>query len=257
MDTAWKRKNTGTGLMPYFVAGVIAVSLKCLYSRASSDDLTWILAPTAHLVSWLTGLSFIMDSPAGYVNRDYGITIAPSCSGVNFLIIAFAMAFFSFARRLPTDGSKYLWIGAALTCSYALTLGVNTLRICVSIATISHDIHAGWLTSERIHRIEGIVIYFFFLCLFYHGLHKSTAVDNRIGKPKTGPLFWYLTMALFVPVMTGNFRNTEHAFIEHGLTVILVCSFVLGLMFGLRKLCRLLPCRDTGFQVPPRGRAVP
>lgn len=248
------KTNRQDSLMPYAVAGIIAVGLKYLYSRASTEDLTWILTPTSHLVSWVSGLSFAMDSPAGYINRDLGIAIAPSCSGVNFLIIAFAMAFFSFARRLPTTGSTYLWIGAALTGAYTLTLFVNTVRICVSIATISHDLHAGWLTPERIHRIEGIMIYFLFLCLYYQGIHKITAVDSRLKRPKTGPLFWYLSMALLVPVLTGNFHDHHSLFMEHGLTVILSCAGVLCLMIGLRRLCTPLFYRDTGYPALPRDQ---
>lgn len=237
MKSNWNQRHSQNSLMPYAIAGIIAVGLKYHYSHATADDLTWILTPTSHLVSWLTGLSFVMESAAGYINRDLGIIIAPSCSGVNFFIIAFAMAFFSFARKFSETGFKYLWIGAALTSSYALTLVVNTVRIWVSIATISHDLHSGWLTAERIHRIEGIVIYFFFFFLFYQGLNRMTAPCT---KPIRGlnriPLGWYLTMVLAVPIISGNFRHHPANFIEHTITVLILCVGLLTFFEGLRWL---------------------
>lgn len=240
-----KSRSILAGLPAYAAAAVLALGLKYHYSRASVDDLLWIMGPTAGLVSKMTGLSFAHDPSSGFVNHELGIAIAPACSGVNFLIIAFGMAFFSFAHRFKNIRDKYVWIAASLAGAYLLTLGVNSLRIGLSIVTLSHDIHTAWLTAERVHRMEGIVVYFLCLCLFYRGIHhlipvhgRKTHNRKRPGIRALWPLFWYLAMALGVPLVTGNFQDHPKRFFEHGMTVLLICSGILLLFAGLRMVCR-------------------
>ncbi|RJP83911.1 MAG: exosortase K [Desulfobacteraceae bacterium] len=242
------RKNSIVEVVPYFMAAMVAVGLKYHYSRAGSDDLLWILRPTADVVGWISGLSFIYDPSAGFVNMGRGIAIAPACSGVNFLIIAYVMSFFSFAGHYNRM-ERWLWLAVTLCCAYFLTIGVNSIRIFLSIESIAHGIHLGWLTPERIHRIEGVVVYFFFLTLYYLGMKWLTKFyDTRKGmtggirqERKTfafigmGPFFWYLLVALVVPVLTGNYREQGGRFIEHGVVVVVSCALVLCLLHGIRR----------------------
>lgn len=236
-----KHIRTFAGLLPYAVALTVALGLKYHYSQAEVDDLLWMMAPTADLVSRMTGLAFVHDPLAGFVNGELGIAIAPACSGVNFLIVAFGMAFFSFAHRCETVATRAFWVALSLAAAYLLTLGVNSLRIGLSIATIRHGIHAGWLTPDRIHRMEGIVICFFFLCLFYRGLHHFTRVPGSEpdrSRPSVlwvfVPFVWYLAMALAVPLATGNFRDHPERFAEHGLTVCLISLAMVMAVTGLK-----------------------
>lgn len=253
MKTRLKYISIYNDLIPYAVGAAVAVCLKYLYSQATSDDLIWILGPTSGLVSWLTGHSFVHDSLRGFVNPDLAIAIAPACSGVNFLIIAYIMSFFSFAHRSPGLLGKWVWMVITLSCSYVLTLFVNTIRICLSIASICHDVHFGWLTPERIHRIEGVMIYFFFLCLFYQGIQYLTARPpkhanqpaNRFGLIWMGPLFWYITVALIVPIITGNYREQQGRFVEHGLMVLVSCICVLIVYSCVRRLLFSVMNRET------------
>ena len=236
-------------VIPYIMAAIVAVGLKDQFSRAASDDLLWILGPTAGLVEWISGLSFIYDPSAGFVNMGHGIAIAPACSGVNFLIIVYAMSFFSFAGHYNGMG-RWLWLILTLFCAYFLTIAVNSIRIWFSIESITHGIHLGWLTPERIHRIEGVVVYFFFLSLYYLGMKGLTRVhDARKGESSgngqgagqiafisMGPLVWYLLVALVVPVLTGNFREQGGLFVEHGIVVVVSCALILCLLHGIRRL---------------------
>jgi exosortase K len=229
-------------LLVYAVAMMVAFGLKYMYSRASGDDLTWILGPTAGLVRAMTGVAFFADGTAGYVNGDLGIAIAPACSGVNFLIIAYAMAFFSFAHHGRTLAARIQWMALSLGGAYLLTLGVNGVRISVSIVTISRGMEFGWLTAERIHRLQGIVIYFFFLCLYYQVLNhvvgypeESKAWARRAVSFVRGPLVWYLSVVLLVPVLTGHYRDQDGRFAEHFLTVAVSCACVLLVMGVIRR----------------------
>ena len=246
----WRRRAVPIReVIPYIMAAIVAVGLKDQFSRAESNDLLWILGPTAGLVEWISGLSFIYDPSAGFVNMVHGLIIAPACSGVNFLIIAYVMSFFSFAGHFDGMG-RWLWLVLTLSCAYFLTIAVNSIRIGLSIESITHGIHLGWLTPERIHRIEGVVVYFFFLSLYYLGMKGLTRLhDDRKGKSGgshqgatrtafigMGPLVWYLLVALGVPVLTGNYQKQGGLFVEHGVVVVVSCLFVLCLLHGIHRL---------------------
>jgi len=238
----------------YTVVLLIAVGLKYHYSRAGSDDLGWILGPTAGMVETISGIRFEKEDGAGYVNQDCGIIIAPSCAGVNFLIIAFCMAAFSGLPHLKCSGAKALWLGICAASAYLLTITVNAFRIIASIYTIEADIHYQWMTPERLHRIEGVFIYFIFLCLFYSVLRKTIRFCNRntirntekrINKNKNStriipaafiPFFWYGLFSMGVPFFNRAYHKNGPQFIEHCLMIFSVCLVVFLLIF-LIQLC--------------------
>jgi exosortase K len=145
----------------------VAVGLKHHYSEAGSEDLAWILRPTAGLVERISGIPFEEEAHMGFVNYSRRINIAPACAGVNFLIIAFCMAVFSGVHHIQHKRLKWLWFAGALVSAYGLTVFINAVRIIISIYSYDADIYSGWLTQPRMHRLEGVITYFFFLCLFY------------------------------------------------------------------------------------------
>jgi exosortase K len=83
-----------------FLTLVLAVSLKHHYSEAGSEDLAWILRPTAWLVEHIGKIRFEEEAHTGFVNYSRRIVIASACAGVNFLIIALCMAAFSGLHHL-------------------------------------------------------------------------------------------------------------------------------------------------------------
>ena len=236
----------------YLFALLIAFGLKYHYSRAGSDDLLWILRPTAGLVEYLSGIKFENEANTGFVSQGYRTIIAPSCAGINFLIMAFCMAVFAGIRVIKHCRLKHLWLVASLVCAYILTIAVNTLRIIAAIYSYNSDIYFSWITPARVHRLEGIVIYFFFLCLFYmiiirmvHRIRQRavskpmSAIGNVCAKNDyfkracSGliPLFWYGLITLGVPVFTGAFRENGSRFKEHSWTVIWASFAVLAVIF--------------------------
>lgn len=239
----------------YMVALVIAVGLKYHYSHAHSNDLDWILGPTASLVTHLSGIRFEKTDGEGFVNHPYRVVIAPSCAGVNFLIITFCMAAFLGLNRLRSIRSKILWLGNSAVSAYFLTITINSLRIIFSVYTYHADMHYGWLTPERLHRIEGIFIYFFFLCLFYLGIDKTilflTRNKNQEKEKKTTehsnntrvlhaagiPLFWYLLVSLGIPLLNRAYHNNGPQFVEHGVVVVSVCMLVFLFLFFIQLFC--------------------
>jgi exosortase K len=236
----------------YIFALFIAFGLKYHYSRAGSGDLVWILGPTAGLIEIVSGIQFESEANTGFVSRGYRIIIAPSCAGINFLIMAFCMAVFSGIHIIKHSGSKLLWLATSLVCAYTLTIAVNTLRIIASIYSYRADIYFGWITPARIHRLEGIIIYFFFLCLFYMIIIKTAhrirpgAGGKKITSVRYGcrqtvyfrwacsgliPLCWYGLITLGIPLFTGAYQENLSRFKEHSWTVICVSFTVLTVIF--------------------------
>lgn len=151
----------------YVIGIVIAFALKYYYSKADAEALDWILAPTVRWVQVLCGITFEKQQGVGYINHKYQFIIAPVCAGVNFMVIAFSTLIFSFTHRIKTWKSKFLWMGSCLLIVYLYTILVNSLRIIPSIFLPQLDIYSGWITPERVHTIEGTIVYFASLLMLY------------------------------------------------------------------------------------------
>jgi exosortase K len=240
----------------YLLALLIAFGLKYHYSRAGSDDLVWILGPTAELVEQIGEIPFESEAGAGFVNHQLRVIIAPACAGVNFLIIAFCTAVFSGLHYFKRIRSKIAWLTISALSAYLLTIPVNALRILLSIYVYDADIYSGWLTAQRVHRLEGVVIYFFFLCLFYRIMMKAThhylrtsakkrsigiqrnltlSIDNHWVGAGLIPLFWYSLITLGIPLINAAYRKNGFRFIEHSGMVICGCLMVVAALFLIRS----------------------
>lgn len=90
----------------YLLAALAVFAVKIFYRTADSEQLSWILAPTKGWVQLLSGISFEKAVHIGYVSHEYRFIIAPSCSGVRFLLIVFVMMVFSFTHQIDTGRKK-------------------------------------------------------------------------------------------------------------------------------------------------------
>ena len=206
--------------------------LKSYYSSADSDSLFWVLSPTAFVVELFAGISFCNEPGVGWVNRIYDVVIAPSCSGVNFMIMIFCMS----SLRIICSRLSLLNIlqGLAVTAvlSYVSTLMVNGLRIWLSIGLYQTELFAEWLAPEEVHRIAGVFMHYLFLCFYY--LLVSFILDQRLRKGQrkgnvfsiTGqilvfmvPLCWYLLFSLGVPYINTGYALPSERFAHHSLAV--------------------------------------
>lgn len=241
----------------YAIGLIISLGLKYYYSHAGNDDLNWILIPTSRVVEYLSGIHFERELHIGLVNHAHRFIIVPSCAGVNFLTIAFSTLFFSFVHRPKGIGLKLLWLGISAGFAYLLTLVANALRIVAAIYLYRADIYGGWVTSERIHRIEGTFIYFLFLFIAYltaerviQGLILKTPGEWRSPAPKGKefihiirrcliPFFWYSLIGLGIPLLRMAYKQDGAKFTEHFSLVTSVCLCILLLLFlilfGYRK----------------------
>lgn len=217
----------------YLIVLAIAVLLKAHYSKAGSDELDWILQPTSALVELGSDIEFEKESLEGYVSQDKRIIIAPSCSGVNFMIIAFCLFTIPVIHLFHSKIIKLKFLFSGCLLAYGVTLLVNTIRIIASIHLYNADIYNGWITPDMVHRVTGIFIYFFFLYIFYFmicsGVYylKNTQVDSaHLKQTKTATGFvplkagivslgFYVFFSIAVPFTNGAYQHYGIKFLQH------------------------------------------
>ena len=149
------------------LALVVSLALKDFYSRAGFDELLWILAPTTGLVEWVSGVGFELESHRGYLNRELLYQIGPSCSGVNFMIAMFCTLVCGLVHTRRTFEQKLAFVPICGLTAYGVTVLANAVRISIAIYMHKAVLGFGFLTAERLHRVEGIAVYFFFLCVTF------------------------------------------------------------------------------------------
>jgi exosortase K len=159
------------------VAAAVVAAGKQYYRAASADELGWILAPTARLVSAVSGGHFVYEAGVGWVDRAATFIIAPACAGLNFAMAAFlalTLGWLGGMRGLRGTAAR---LAAAAALAYAATLIVNTARIALAIALHKGTIDLGDLDRAEVHRVEGIIVYLGGLCALYAGA-RSTRVGS-------------------------------------------------------------------------------
>ena len=219
-------------LLLYGAGLLVAFGLKLFYSRAGSDELAWILAPTSALTEILTGSHFQREPRTGWISHSSRMILGPGCAGVNFLIIAFSAFFFSFVGRLKSAAGRCGWLAASLGGAYLLAVVTNALRIIAAIHLHDVDIYGGMITPLRVHRAEGTLLYLASLLLAYlaieHAFGRRTAAPARRRAPAPLiPLGWYAAIALGVPLLNRAYTGgTAGPFREHVALVLLVCLSV-------------------------------
>ena len=252
----FSREKAVDGLF-YSLGVVLAFFVKQHYSHSDADDLLWVLTPVAGLVEWFGHIVFTYEPYTGFINREHGVIIAPACAGVNLLIVSFTMALFSGIGRLGGVRKKVLWCCFSVAAAYVMVVFVNALRIYLSVIVFSADIENGWWTAHRCHRLLGIVIYFFFHCLFYHIMTRAA---ERYGKKAAGrrqgkffydltPLGWYLGITLMVPFLNGAYRGNPGQFGEHAL-------FVVSAGVALSVLFVFVQTRVKNLMIPQKSQGI-
>jgi exosortase K len=160
------------------VAVAVVVAGKQYYRSASAGELGWILAPTARLVSAVTGGHFVYEAGAGWVDRAATFIIAPACAGVNFAMAAFLALTLGWLGAMRTWRAAAVRLAGAAALAYGATLVVNTSRIALAIALHEGTIDLGELDRAEVHRIEGIVVYLGGLCAL-HALARAIEPRSR------------------------------------------------------------------------------
>ena len=234
--------------MIYYLMGILTLLfLKLFYAEASCEALRWILGPTARLVTLITGISFSYEPGMGYINHSLKYVIAPSCSGVRFLLILIAMLIFSFVHRAEKG---FLWTVLSLPVSYVLTVSVNVLRIILSIYIplfLGQTGFSRYLTQNALHTAIGTATYFASLLIIYH-LTDAYFVKSSGRQKKSRnlhylvPAFWYFVIVLGIPFLNHAYTKGDGKFTGYAALVSSVCLPIL-LLFGVISTIRKLFCK--------------
>lgn len=241
----------------YILAALLVFAVKVFYRTADSDMLLWILAPTTWWVRILSGIAFVYNAQVGYVSHAYRFIIAPSCSGVRFMLLVFVMMVFSYTHLIANGKKKFCWLGFSAIFSYITTIFVNGIRITVSIYLPLMMTDSHWmprrLSAERLHTVIGTTVYFSMLFVIYYiagkicnrlfvcaGTHAlvSCCTAGRKEQGKNGhfaaPVFWYFVMVLAIPFAGRFYRNDWTGFLPYALLVTGVCAVIVlvFIMFG-------------------------
>lgn len=241
-----KRYLLTQNLIFYLFALLIAFGLKYHYSHADSDDLVWILAPTASLVEIVMPVTFEPEQGQGFICSKNSIIIAPACAGVNFMIISFCMIAFYGIYRLNYITEKFLWLFFSLAAAFVLTLVVNTFRIILSINLYESGFSMGWFTPSRIHLAAGIIIYVSCLYIAYFTIRlilskyqlniakktpdqTKTPLQPFAGKRNLSiliPIIWYWLITLGIPLVYGWYKKSINLFEEYTAVLIILCTAI-------------------------------
>ena len=253
----------------YLIGFLMIAGMKYFYSKAGSDELRWILGPTTQWVEILSGIPFQYEHGLGYVNHDFRFLIAPSCSGVQFMIITAATLIFSFVHRLEPAPCKAnipcaggiipvrilkggCWVIISALLSYLFTIFVNGLRIIMAIYLPVYfnaiGIPGGFLSAEQLHTVIGIVVYFVSLLTIYQLFESffrkitgkcSGNVWRRMVRKLMPPTFWYFFIVLGIPFLNRAYQKRNGEFVEFSILITVCCTAMLSLyclIWGVRKI---------------------
>jgi exosortase K len=204
------------------VALAVVVVGKQFYRDASPADLRWILAPTAQLVSWVSGHDFAYEAGQGWINIDIMFVIAPACAGVNFALAALLALVLGSLANMTDWRSTLSRLARAAVLAYTATLVVNTVRIAIAVHMHRADLH----------RVEGILVYLGGLIGLY-ALARALDVSGPSGRKLRAfhwfgvPLCAYLLITLVMPLANGAAQRDD--FVRHATAVLAVCFVVVAI----------------------------
>ena len=227
--------------LPYLLGLLMVISLKLYSDQAGSDELIWILRPTAWWTSTLSGFPFTYQQGVGYINHSLRFIIAPACAGLRFLMIACLMLIWSFVHRIDGRKKQLYWTLLSLPASCAVTIFVNGIRITLSIILppyLQNPEHlTGRITSGQLHTAIGTQVYFLSLLVLYQAGDK---LSEKIGSKKPSnpqkerspwtkllPILWYLGPVLGLPILSRIYYKDYKNLTSYELPVLAVCGNLL------------------------------
>lgn len=167
MDNTPQKIGTTTSDLPYYgMMMLVFIAAKLVEPYLGHQALQGLLAPVSHSVAVFTGSPIAFFAESGYHLPMLSIVIDKSCSGFNFLLIAFIVIGLSFsfqAKKSFLESLKMIFFSMML--SYLLTILANTSRI-ISIIKMN-QLFPVLEQYEWVHAAQGTFVYLLFLVGFY------------------------------------------------------------------------------------------
>jgi hypothetical protein len=128
----------------------------------------------------------------------------------------------------------------SVALAYTATVVANTIRIVVALWLAAHPIATDFWTAPRIHRLQGIAVYFGML-IALHSLVQRLANTSQATaatfRQASLPLAAYYLVTVLVPLANGS-GDMRGVFLEH-MVFVLLAPPALVVVFALaRRACR-------------------
>jgi len=134
----------------------------------------WVAAAFSRPAGWVAASYFAAPAaPEGHALvfslPDGPVTVSTACAGVQFFLLLVVLVAWRLPRRLLLRG-----LLCALPLAYALTLGVNTVRIILSVTVQQFTLAALWPgLAPAAHLAAGVAVFLPSLIAAYAGLERT------------------------------------------------------------------------------------
>lgn len=160
----------------YFLMAFMA--FKTIQHRLGLTELQFLLYPIKIAIEIVTTCQAQYVPDQGYIFNDLHCVIGESCSGLNFLFIAWCTLSSLVLLYFPTQKKRGLILLSTLIFSYLLALFANTTRILCAIVMLRLSVLFPWFRAAWLHQAEGILVYFsllFLSCMaIFYWIQKNT-----------------------------------------------------------------------------------
>ncbi len=180
-DGARRHEEARQAIQLVTVAAALGIAwwLKSFYSRATFDELRWLLDPTVRLAEMLGSGWFELEAHAGWLSRARNFAVVPACAGMNFLIASFLSLAVGLASRCRDGWGAAAALLASAVAAYGTTLIANALRIALAVRLHAADDRIGPFTADQLHELLGICVYFLsLLALFAVAMRIAGSTDE-------------------------------------------------------------------------------
>ena len=160
--------------------------LKRHYATAEVGELSWILHPVARLSALVSGADFEWEPGSGFLSRERFFVIAKPCAGINFMLAALAAVGFLLSEGAVSWRASTWRAALTVGIAFLATVIANTIRIVVALWLTAHPLVTNFWTAARIHRLEGIAVYFGALVALH--LLVERFARPRPATPESGQL---------------------------------------------------------------------
>ena len=165
-DTTNRMKFTFKQIIVFLLFFLVLYLIKERYIIKSEPIINVFLYPIALMVFLFYGQNFIYTPNEGFVFRGLGMSVEPSCSGLNFFIIALSTFVFFWLSDKNAHHKRYFIFILGIFATYFLTLFVNLLRIFSSILMLHVNVMDGIFARPMAHKIIGSIVFLGSLIIF-------------------------------------------------------------------------------------------
>ncbi|MET0592042.1 MAG: hypothetical protein ABW133_05035, partial [Polyangiaceae bacterium] len=133
----------------------------------------------------------------------------------------------------------------AAAVAYVATVIAYTARIAIALWVSSHPVTRTFWTAARVHRLEGVVVYFAMLAMLHVAVRRLLLTKRGDTIAMWLPLAAYYAVTIGIPLANGS-GNVNRSFLEHVIVVALVPPTLVG-FFALARhaaRCALRSRRD-------------